>query len=543
MMSFRPPTDACRPVRGGRALLFAFTLIAAGFCPAAVRAAQIDPAPGDVELDYVPQITRGTAYAIALDDKQRAIIGGENGILQRLTVDGAIDAAFFQADFGSTNRLVYTIKPAPLSQTIVAGRLGKNSDGSRTPNIVRLNPGGSLDGFFRPGDGASDSIVTALVQPISTSTNYKIVIGGLFTEFDGQKRGRLARLNFDGSLDGGFDSGLNFDNTVFATALQADPATGAPNGQIVVGGSFNKVNGSGRRKLARVNFDGSVDGSFDPDISDDVFAVAVQPDGKILVGGQFLSVNGDTHRRIVRLNFDGSTDGTFNADVDENDNQGVPPTAVYSLVLQNDGRILVGGNFLKLNGDTRRFFGRLETDGSVDGSFDSGDGVINRVQSIAVQSNGRIVVAETLSHSVGGVFPPVVRRLFGDQLVPAEAAMVSITAAHNGSGITSGSSRPTPGVFVVRRSGGNLNRPLTVHFSMPVTVDQATRGVDYRIRGGVQRTFRPGVRSLRIKVVPMVEGASTADLTVTMQLDAPGDGSYKAVAGASQAAVSIPGNK
>ena len=90
-----------------------------------------------------------------------------------------------------------------------------------------------------------------------------------------------------------------------------------------------------------------------------VYVVVVQPDGKILIGGEFttLSPNGGppvTRNHIARLNPDGTLDTAF--DPNAND-------SVYAIAVQADGKILAGGAFNGANsigGQTRNRIARLD---------------------------------------------------------------------------------------------------------------------------------------------------------------------------------------
>src|SRR5690554_2642478 len=82
---------------------------------------------------------------------------------------------------------------------------------------------------------------------------------------------------------------------------------------------------------------------------------------------------------------DGSIDTNFNVGNGFDFN-------VYDIELQNDGKILVGGGFTKYNFIEYNKIIRLETDGSIDASFDPGEGGNHNVKAIAVQSDGKIVV-------------------------------------------------------------------------------------------------------------------------------------------------------
>src|SRR5688572_12795424 len=136
----------------------------------------------------------------------------------------------------------------------------------------------------------------------------KAIIVGSFTSINSVSRGRIARLHPDGSLDLSFLNGLPGANgPVFCVALQT-------NGQILIGGAFTAVNGVERNRIARLNSDGSLDLSFlnlQSGVDDWVQSIVVQSDGKILIGGYFTLVNGVSRNLIARLNPDGLVDNTF----------------------------------------------------------------------------------------------------------------------------------------------------------------------------------------------------------------------------------------
>ncbi|RMH34509.1 MAG: hypothetical protein D6687_03815, partial [Acidobacteria bacterium] len=127
------------------------------------------------------------------------------------------------------------------------------------------------------------------------------------------------------------------NNTVFAIAIE-------PDGQILIGGSFTSVGGQTRNRIARLNPDGSLDTSFNPNANGTVFAIALEPDGQILIGGSFTSVGGQTRNRIARLNPDGSLDTSFNPDANN---------TVSAIAIEPDGQILIGGSFTSVGGQTR----------------------------------------------------------------------------------------------------------------------------------------------------------------------------------------------
>ena len=136
--------------------------------------------------------------------------------------------------------------------------------------------------------------------------------------------------------------------------------------------------------------DGRLDQTLNLNLSADdsyVRATAVQPDGKILIGGFFSSVLGVTRTNIARLNTDGTLDMAFDPNANE-------PSIVDSIAVQADGKILVGGTFTTIGGQTRNRIARLDPTAGLADSFNPNANA--EVRSIAVQADGKILVGGTL---------------------------------------------------------------------------------------------------------------------------------------------------
>src|SRR5690606_28487924 len=121
--------------------------------------------------------------------------------------------------------------------------------------------------------------------------------------------------------------------------------------------------------------------------------LAIQSDGKILAGGNFTSYDGHTRRDIVRINTDGSIDETFNTGSGLSEEY----SGIHVIAPQPDGKILVGGTFIAYNGQSKNLIVRLNANGEIDSSFDIGTGFssadyANIVQAIEVQPDGKILV-------------------------------------------------------------------------------------------------------------------------------------------------------
>ncbi|MDQ3323122.1 MAG: delta-60 repeat domain-containing protein, partial [Acidobacteriota bacterium] len=292
-----------------------------------------------------------------------------------LAADGDIDASFnagVSEGFGFIEETIVQ----PDGKIIIGGSF-KGVNGAPRNFLARLNADGSTDATFNPGGvGPSANVLALARQP-----DGKILIGGNGALYNGAFRGFMTRLNADGTPDLTFNAGSSANSTVESIAVQAD-------GRILVGGFFSTFNGVPRSRIARLNPDGSLDASFNPGsgFNNPVFSIVPQPDGKILVGGAFRSYNGAAVFGIARLNLDGSLDTTFNPG-----GTGASST-VETIVLQPDGKILVGGFFSSFNGTPTLGIVRLNADGTVDTAITVPGIVSGMVSAIALQTSGKILV-------------------------------------------------------------------------------------------------------------------------------------------------------
>lgn len=172
--------------------------------------------------------------------------------------------------------------------------------------------------------------------------------------------------------------------TVDKIATQAD-------GKIIVVGSFSQVDGAARNYIARLNGDWTLDASFDPGTgpNSSIKAVAIQSDGKILIGGGFSTISGLDRRYIARLNANGTLDTTFDSGIG-------PSSSIEAISIQPDGKILVGGWFSSYSGYSQNYLARLNSDGSLDLGYRTTPNSI--VKDIKIQSDGRAIIAGSFSN-------------------------------------------------------------------------------------------------------------------------------------------------
>jgi uncharacterized delta-60 repeat protein len=346
-------------------------------------------ADGTLESGFAPAFD-DRVLALARQADGKLLVGGEftlitpvgvanaqnAGFVARLNADGSHDAAFAP----STSAAVESISIQTDGRIILGGRFTSvRSSGSASvlvyTYVARLFMNGELDTSFFPN--ANAPVTASIVQPDGS-----ILLGGYFSTMGSgsggnARRGRIARVLADGSLDVAFRS--SSAGSVLTVAEEAS-------GSLIVAGSYAAIGGVTRYSLSRISPDGTVSATFKPEINGAVFAVRPLSDGRILIGGSFSRVNGVLNRYIARLSADGTLDTTFNPD---------PNASVYTIALQSDGKILVGGAFNSLQPDAtkdaviRRYIARLNADATVDTTFDPSPNLT--VNSIVVQSDGKIL--------------------------------------------------------------------------------------------------------------------------------------------------------
>ena len=323
----------------------------------------------------------GIIETLSIQSDEKILIGGSftgyNGTvvnrIARLNNDGSLDTSF---DVGAgTNNDIDVLLVQNDGKILIGGWFTTYND-TASNKIARLNSDGSLDTSFNTGTGPNYGINTLSIQ-----SDGKILIGGSFTTYNDTASNRLARLNNDGSLDTSFDVGTGADNSINTLYIQDD-------GKILISGFFTSYNGTESNRLARLNSDGSLDTSFNvgEGVDSSISSLTIQSDGKILIGGHFTSYNGTALNRIARLNSDGSLDTSFDV------GSGVDST-IGSLLVQNDGKILIAGSFTTYNGTATNRIARLNSDGSLDTSFDVGTGVDEFVKTLSIQNDEKIIIS------------------------------------------------------------------------------------------------------------------------------------------------------
>lgn len=312
--------------------------------------------------------------ALAIDNNGKVLVGGQ-GLPDEVNQVGLFDGlALLDLSYNSLEKVpefqpvvgdeaeIYDISTYSDGRLLVAGDFS-HVNGSPRFGLARLLTNGTLDTTFKPFEtmpgGWSNA---ALALPDGR------VVAGFGHE-------NLYLIGSTGSLTD-LSSIINYDR-VSTLALQSD-------GKVLVGTDF----GTGVKRL-KADFSGLDDAFNSGDAYGSVYALAVQGNNKILVAGDFSKYNNVDVPGLVRLDTNGSIDDTFTPPVFMLDEYNT--ATIYSIVPLLNSNILVGGDFTMVDSEAHEAIVRLGSDGVLDTSFSSPDGV-NTTKTICVQGDGQIWV-------------------------------------------------------------------------------------------------------------------------------------------------------
>ena len=384
--TFAPPSGAPRSIvaqTDGKILISGDSFTSGGQTRAQV--ARLNP-NGLLDASFVGTTYDGTAFVVVSRANGKIYVGGGFQIvggqqrrgLALLNADGTLDASF--AD-------------APSSRSGIR-KLAVQSDGKPVfcgegtfSNAVRANLDGSPDAAFITRSRLNGGVYTVAVLP-----DDRVVVGGNMDVFNPPRtaveKRRFVALAADGTIDDQVNPYIiDSPNSTFDGA----DVIVQPDGKILyTDRTFSEVNRAARRRLVRLNPDGTTDNSFNLPTNlfegtTRIIAIALQPDGKIL-----FSTTGSgslTDPRVGRLNSDGSLDNSF-ANITFN------TSSVTRFAIQPNGQIIIRGGFTIVNGQARENVARLNADGSLD-SFTLPSGLqvnFSNVEEVLIQPDGKFLI-------------------------------------------------------------------------------------------------------------------------------------------------------
>jgi len=288
-------------------------------------------AHGKIDPSFQAQVSNGAIHAIAVQPDGRILIGGSftqlglsaRARIARLNADGSVDAGFNPGASG----LVRTLLIEPNGDIIAGGDFTQFAGQPRS-RLARVSAAGNLDAGFQPNPSGT-------VYALARLPDGRIWVGGDFSQIGGLERTHFARLLGTGAVDSTYQRMTN--GVVRAIAVDIDDTT-------LVGGdftSFPSINPGGltifRSRLARIRTSGAVVGSFNVPVSSAVHALLVRPDGDVVVAGVFDSVDGQIRRKYARMSATGELRPALNY---------APANgAGLALAVDSVGRVLFGGSW------------------------------------------------------------------------------------------------------------------------------------------------------------------------------------------------------
>lgn len=279
--------------------------------------------------------------------------------LVKFSSTGVIDTTFI-TNLGAVDYGVFCIKPLVDNTTLISGQF-TTIKGIASAGIAKLSSTGILDTTFSTNIGTG---ANSTAQAFAVKSDGSIVLVGYFTLFNGVTVNRIVKLSSTGVPDSAFttQTGTGSNNTLVTVAIQSD-------GKVLTGGSVTLFNSVAVGRLLRLNANGSLDTAFNTALGTGITAggpnaIVVQSDGKILVGGSLTVFNGATVGRLIRLNSDGTPDSTFISNVGTGANN-----TIQKILIGQNNKIYIVGYFSSWNGSPSSGIVRLNSNGTVDKTF------------------------------------------------------------------------------------------------------------------------------------------------------------------------------
>jgi uncharacterized delta-60 repeat protein len=369
--------------------------------PITVDVTPISTGPGSLDLTFDPT-AGGTLVGfgggaaelkkVLVQPDGRLLVAGRfigvHGIprnhLARLHPDGTLDMGF---DPGTgPDAEVTALALQPDGKVVAAGHFAA-VNGQPHIGIVRFHPDGRVDDTFQC------NLQSASMFPrptdVAVGTDGAIWVCGYFSGVNGTTSPNVARLHPNGSLDTSF----LLENAVPGTNQWVDRLLVQPDGKVLLGGSWTAPT----RSLVRLHGNGALDTGFHaPRVTEfgssgHIFGLALGADGRIAIVGSFWEVDGVRLSRVALLQANGTVDPTFLPQY------GAEDSTALTVLVQADHKVVIGGWFSRVSGQSRIGLARFNTDGTLDNTFDANNSIGQpgrpNINSLALLSSGSIVVA------------------------------------------------------------------------------------------------------------------------------------------------------
>lgn len=289
----------------------------------------------------------GSIYAMAIDGSMLFVGGSFGGIdgqprnnLARLDLPSATVSAWNPGANSDVNTLLATGSTVYVGGKFTAlGTRARNSVGAIDANT------GAVRGF--------DPNVTGAVHAFARQ-NGKLYLGGFVSSIGGQPRSLV------GAVDASTGAVLPFDPHVHSNSGVVDALLATPTALYIGGSSIDTIGGQPRNDAGAVDPASAAVLPWDAHPSDGVASFAVHPAG-ILVGGSFNSVNGQSRANLAAIDLSTGRATTWKPRTD------LDPTIGENVrtLLLSGSTIYVGGLFRTIDGQPRANLAAISTSGTV----------------------------------------------------------------------------------------------------------------------------------------------------------------------------------
>lgn len=337
---------------------------------------------GAIEYDILDEMSKETDNHFGVPEEQKI-----RDTILKLNSDGSLNSTFNK---GLNNGGVSTV-----------GKLDQLPNGNLISSTSNLGVGTGIM-FNNPSTGQVIGSFTAsggrLCQSFILNGNTVYVLDSWATTYQGQSiAGKIFKVNaLSGVIDTNFDSTTGFKSAVGKVTVSdvegVNDGIVLSDGNLLCIGTFMEYKGVPATRVVKINAStAALDSSFSYGSGFNGATVrAIQMNnGVIVIVGAFTNYNGTNVNRIVGLNMDGTINSSFSVGTGLN---GDPSSMIYD---STNNKIYCFGNFSTYNGTSANRIVKLNSDGSIDTSFNYGTG-FNQITSHGdLDSSGKLVVVGT----------------------------------------------------------------------------------------------------------------------------------------------------
>jgi uncharacterized delta-60 repeat protein len=382
---------------------------------------------GTLDVAFNPN-SNNIVYTLALESDNQILVGWTftnivataRNRIARLNTDGTIDATFNP----NANNTVWDIELFT-DGTIAIGGQFTTIGGTGRNRIAKVSAAWVLDATWNPNVAGWATPIVYSLLPLSDNS---LIFGWAYTTVTGTARNRIAKVSAAGVLDTTFNPNANgniqiltsktdgtialgwafttvswfaqsryaelrgnFLDTEYNLGMNGTVWTVAPSladTSVIIAGQFTTINTSPMVRVAKVNTGWFLETTFkNPNINNTVYASAIQTDGKIIIGWAFTTASGTARNYLARLNTDGTLDATWNPN---------PNNQVRAIIIQPDGKVLIWGQFTTVGWVGRNRIARINADGTLDAAFNPNSN--NIVYTLALEPDNQILVGGTFTN-------------------------------------------------------------------------------------------------------------------------------------------------